>query len=198
MATAAQTPNGMDGDTQVPVAAASASLNPAGNGVTEVPPAQAQTQGQVRQPGAANVGPGIDKQQERILRLQQQAREYEEVERQRHEQRLAQAERRKKRDEERAAAHKAELESSARKMFWIGCLACPLVFLLQIAYYWKEFRDKNANPVIRTWCKRAVAVWTAYMVLWITWYVVFLVYRNDKLAVMNIVLYKNDFTPIKF
>ncbi|KAA8493755.1 hypothetical protein FVE85_4892 [Porphyridium purpureum] len=148
--------------------------------------------------GAGPAATPLDKQQERILRMQQQAREYAEVERQRHERRLAQEERKRIRNEERAAAHKAELESSARKMFWIGCLACPLVFLMLISYYWKEFRDQNANPVIRTWCKRALAVWVVYMVVWITWYTVFLVYRNDELSGLNIVLYKNEFTPIKF
>mmetsp|Transcript_15496 Transcript_15496/g.41619 ORF Transcript_15496/g.41619 Transcript_15496/m.41619 type:complete len:199 (+) Transcript_15496:80-676(+) len=152
-----------------------------------------QQQQQQSQAGDA----GMSAQEARILRMQQQAREYEEVERQRHERRLQKQREKVERARQREENYKIELKNTARRMFWIGCAALPLMWGVMLLYFWKEFRDPEADQDIRKYCKLALACFVLFNLAWIAWYTVFVIYSDTKLAGMNISLYQTAFAPIK-
>jgi hypothetical protein len=60
--------------------------------------------------------------------------------------------RRRTREEAEAEANK-RLEEHARRMFYVGFAALPFVWLMSVAYFWKELKSPDSNPNIkkRTW-----------------------------------------------
>eukprot|EP00183_Erythrolobus_madagascarensis_P004303 CAMPEP_0185856902 /NCGR_PEP_ID=MMETSP1354-20130828/29227_1 /TAXON_ID=708628 /ORGANISM="Erythrolobus madagascarensis, Strain CCMP3276" /LENGTH=193 /DNA_ID=CAMNT_0028559163 /DNA_START=26 /DNA_END=607 /DNA_ORIENTATION=- len=142
---------------------------------------------------------GLSAQEERILRLQRQAREYEEVERQRHERRLQKQEAKRNAALQKEENYKLELKKTAKRMFWIGCALLPLMWGVMILYFWKEFRNKegDADEDIRKYCKWALIGFVLFNIVWIAWYAVFVVYSDTKLASMNLVLHQTSFAPVK-
>lgn len=106
----------------------------------------------------------------------------EQLERERNE---ALAERERRREEKRLAKlkkleeEKIALEKACTQMFYIGFLLLPVVWINMIWYYWKEFRDPEANPKIRRQCRIAMYMIPIYIVPFFLWFVVFLAKRND-------------------
>lgn len=47
------------------------------------------------------------------------------------------------------AMRQAELERTARVMFWVGAAGVPLMFPVAVMYFWAEARDPSASKVIR-------------------------------------------------
>uniref|UniRef100_A0A7S0ZB78 Gamma-secretase subunit PEN-2 n=1 Tax=Timspurckia oligopyrenoides TaxID=708627 RepID=A0A7S0ZB78_9RHOD len=133
---------------------------------------------------------------ERIRRLQQQAREYEEIERKRHERRLEKQEEKRLAAIKRQEDHELELKSTAKRMFYIGCALLPLMWAVMIMYFWKEFRDPNADESIKMYCRWSIYGLVIVNLIWIAWYTVFVVFSDTSLSFMNLVLHETSFAPI--
>lgn len=65
------------------------------------------------------------------------------------ERRAKRHEERKKAKEDAARALEEQLETTAKRMFYIGFFALPLVWLVSILYFRKEHKACDANPVIK-------------------------------------------------
>lgn len=77
----------------------------------------------------------------------------------------AEAERRRRRREERHqrrkeeanAARELELENDARRLFRCGFFALPLLWLLSLFYFHREFKDENASDQIKKCTRLALS-----------------------------------------
>lgn len=62
----------------------------------------------------------------------------------------AAADARRAREGDRAAEVEKELELVARRMFYAGCVGLPWLLAMMLMYFWKEYRDEEASPVIKS------------------------------------------------
>lgn len=72
--------------------------------------------------------------------------------REREERRRLKEEMKKKIAEEKEKKRIEDLEMTAKKMFWLGVVGLPIMFLVMLSYFWKEYREPNKHEVIKK-CK---------------------------------------------
>lgn len=56
---------------------------------------------------------------------------------------------RKAKKEEAEAAQVKTLETNARRMYWLGFFALPLLWLVSVLYFHTDYKSADPNPVIR-------------------------------------------------
>lgn len=67
----------------------------------------------------------------------------------REERRRLREEAKKKAAEEREKKRIEDLNTTAKKMFWLGIPGLPMVWLIMLIYFWKEFREPDKNEIIK-------------------------------------------------
>lgn len=84
------------------------------------------------------------------------------------------------------AMRQAELERTARVMFWVGAAGVPLMFPVAVMYFWAEARDPSASKVIRGYVYKGAALFVLYTLALIAWFTTFQVLKDGALASLSV------------
>lgn len=98
----------------------------------------------------------------------------------------AAADARRAREGDRAAEVEKELELVARRMFYAGCVGLPWLLAMMLMYFWKEYRDEEASPVIKSYYKWAFIVFVVYTIALMGWYATFFVFKDGPLSSLSV------------
>ncbi|GAB0491410.1 hypothetical protein MMPV_002663 [Pyropia vietnamensis] len=98
----------------------------------------------------------------------------------------AAADARRAREGDRAAKVEKDLELVARRMFYAGCVGLPWLLAMMLMYFWKEYRDEEASPVIKSYYKWAFIVFVVYTVVLVGWYATFFVFKDGPLKHLSV------------
>lgn len=103
---------------------------------------------------------------------------------------------RKKEKEQRFQKHQ-EIERTAgeqenaslercRFYFYVGCFGLPLLHFVNVAYFMKDLRSASGAFRIRKWIWLSLIIGLVESFLWILWFVVFQLLKDDDLQSVNI------------
>lgn len=84
------------------------------------------------------------------------------------------------------AGRQAELERTARVMFWVGAAGVPLMFPVSVMYFWAEARDPTASKVIRGYVYKGAALFVLYTLALIAWFTTFQVLKDGVLSGLSV------------
>ncbi|OSX70747.1 hypothetical protein BU14_0674s0011 [Porphyra umbilicalis] len=71
-------------------------------------------------------------------------------------------------------------------MFYAGCVGLPWLLAMMLVYFWNEYWDEEASPVIKSYYKWAFIVFVVYTVALAGWYATFLVFKDGALSSLSV------------